>query len=457
MMRSRKKLSMMAALPPYLGGKRRLCPLIFREIDRVLPRRHWSGRIFLDAFLGGGSVSLFSKAQGFMVVATDIAERAIVVGEALIANSRVKLTQEDVLRLVAPNNDLPGKVETGYVPRVFTQEQGRFLDRALVTAAATDDPAKAALYRLLAIRVALLAHPMSQVRPGTIHRLTTGEVESITESCLYHYVDGLRLTRPNKLWELAQAINAGVFQGEGHVLRVSVLDALPSIQADVAYFDPPYPGVMSYEKEYRIIDEILEGASRPTSPFTAKDGVSLLDTLFENATHIPVWLLSLGNAVVGIEELEAKMSKHGRQTKAIALKYQHLPAVATREKKETNREFLVVGWDPNAPLLRSVSVGGADFRDHALGVEVDRAVPGIHPDVDSGGPEPTTPEPLTSNAVQESHASLPEQAATEGRGMPISELQPGVNGPDSILTESGLDGDRKGRVGTSGIHAPNVP
>lgn len=456
-MRSRKKLSMMAALPPYLGGKRRLCPLIFREIDRVLPRRHWSGRIFLDAFLGGGSVSLFSKAQGFMVVATDIAERAIVVGEALIANSRVKLTQEDVLRLVAPNNDLPGKVETGYVPRVFTQEQGRFLDRALVTAAATDDPAKAALYRLLAIRVALLAHPMSQVRPGTIHRLTTGEVESITESCLYHYVDGLRLTRPNKLWELAQAINAGVFQGEGHVLRVSVLDALPSIQADVAYFDPPYPGVMSYEKEYRIIDEILEGASRPTSPFTAKDGVSLLDTLFENATHIPVWLLSLGNAVVGIEELEAKMSKHGRQTKAIALKYQHLPAVATREKKETNREFLVVGWDPNAPLLRSVSVGGADFRDHALGVEVDRAVPGIHPDVDSGGPEPTTPEPLTSNAVQESHASLPEQAATEGRGMPISELQPGVNGPDSILTESGLDGDRKGRVGTSGIHAPNVP
>jgi len=35
-MRSRKKLSMWGALPPYLGGKRRLCPLIFREIDRLL-------------------------------------------------------------------------------------------------------------------------------------------------------------------------------------------------------------------------------------------------------------------------------------------------------------------------------------------------------------------------------------------------------------------------------------
>ena len=351
-MRTWKKLSLWAALPPYLGGKRRLCPLIFREVDRVLPRRHWPGLTFLDAFLGGGSVSLYAKAQGFRVVATDIAERAITVGQALIANSRVKISWEDVLRLAAPTDDPLGRIEAGYVPRVFTQAQGRFLDRALAIADKTPDPAKAALFRLLAIRVALLAHPMSQVRPGTIHRLTTGEVESITESCLYHYADGLRLTRPAKLWELAQQINAGVFQGEGMVLKGNVLELLSTIQADVAYFDPPYPGVMSYEREYKVIDEILEGASRPTSPFTAKDGASMLDTLFERATHIPIWILSLGNAVVGIEELEAKMTRLGRQTKAIALKYQHLPAVATREKKQTNREFLVIGVDPTSALVK---------------------------------------------------------------------------------------------------------
>jgi len=100
---------------------------------------------------------------------------------------------------------------------------------------------------------------------------------------------------------------------------------------------------MSYEKEYRVIDQLLEGTTRPTSPFTAKTGASRLDTLFERATHIPVWVLSLGNEVVTIEELEAKMTNLGRQTKAIAIKYQHLPAVATEEKKRENREFLVVG------------------------------------------------------------------------------------------------------------------
>ena len=347
-----RKLALWSALPPYLGGKRRLCPLIFREVDRLLPRHLWPGLTFLDGFLGGGSVSLYAKAQGFRVVSTDIADRAIVVGQALIENSRVKLSREDVLRLAAPTDDPPGRIERDYAPSTFTGAQARLLDRALIAAANTADRAKAALLRLLAVRVALLAHPMSQVRAGTIHRLSSGEYESITESCLYHYVDGLRLTRPEKLWQLAQQINTGVFSGHATVLQASVLDKMPEIHADIAYFDPPYPGVMSYEKEYRIIDEILEGQSRPTSPFTARDGAAMLDTLFERATHIPVWLLSLGNAVVGIEELAAKMARLGRETRSIAIKYAHLPAVATAEKSAANREFLVVGWDPEAAILR---------------------------------------------------------------------------------------------------------
>ena len=363
-----RKLALWSALPPYLGGKRRLCPLIFREVDRLLPRHLWPGLTFLDGFLGGGSVSLYAKAQGFRVISTDIADRAIVVGQALIENSRVRLTHEDVLRLAAPTDDPPGRIEQNYAPSTFTGPQARLLDRALIAAGTTSDRAKAALLRLLAIRVALLAHPMSQVRAGTIHRLSSGEYESITESCLYHYVDGLRLTRPEKLWELAQSINAGVFSGQATVRQASVLDVLPEIHADVVYFDPPYPGVMSYEKEYRIIDEILEGQSRPTSPFTARDGAAMLDTLFERAMHIPVWLLSLGNAVVGIEELAEKMTRLGRETRSIAIKYAHLPAVATEEKTAANKEFLVVGWDPDAPVLRrsvpvAVAAGEGDHDD----------------------------------------------------------------------------------------------
>ncbi len=349
---------MWSALPPYLGGKRRLCPLIFREINRVIPRRLWEGLTFLDAFLGGGSVSLYGKAVGFNVIATDIAERSIIVGEALIANSRVRLAREDTLRLAAPSNDPLGRIERDYVPKVFTREQARFLDRALNAASATPDPAKAALYRLLAIRVALKAHPMSQVRAGTIHRLETGEIESITESCLYHYVDGMRLTRPDKLWELAQQINAGVFEGQGEVHRADILQALPTSNADIVYFDPPYPGTMPHEKEYKVLDEILDDAVHPVSPFSRKDGTSMVDEMLKRAAHIPVWVLSFGNAVTGVDELVGKMKEFGREVESVEVKYAHKVSVASEVKNPMNREFVVVGWDPD--LVSKIS--GDEYR-----------------------------------------------------------------------------------------------
>jgi adenine-specific DNA-methyltransferase len=165
-------------------------------------------------------------------------------------------------------------------------------------------------------------------------------------------VDGWKLVRPEKLWDIARQINAGVFQGEGKVFKKNILDALPEINADVVYLDPPYPGVMSYEREYKIIDKILEGRSRSTSPFTAKDGASMIDALLERAVHIPIWLLSLGNEVVRLEDLEEKMRRFGRETKALEIQHQHLEAVATEAKKKRNREFLVIGWDPDSELLK---------------------------------------------------------------------------------------------------------
>jgi adenine-specific DNA-methyltransferase len=440
-MRRGRRMRMWSALYPYLGGKRRLCPLIFREIDRVVPRRLWSGLSFLDGFLGGGSVSLGAKAQGFRVIATDIAERAIVVGQALIENSRVRLMREDVLRLLAPRSGAPGRVERELTPLVFTANVGRFLDAAFETAEQTKDTAKAALLRLLAVRVALLAHPMSQVRPGTAHRASTGEWESITESCLYHYTEAFRLTTPAKLWDLAQQINAGVFQGEATVMKADILEALPSIQADVAYFDPPYPGVMSYEREYKVIDQILEGTTRATSPFTAKTGASLIDTLFERATQIPLWILSLGNKVVTLEELEAKMVKRGRRTRATAIAYQHLPAVATAEKKETNREFLIVGWDENA----------LERKFHGRGV--DPVVAG-HADLDSGGTEAAAAQPFLHDPLQQGHAPLAKEVAAGGGR--VGELDAGVDHPNAVLGEAGLDGDRERRVLVGG-HAATFP
>src|SRR5712692_32754 len=110
--RSRRKLGFLSALPPYLGGKRRLAPIVFREIDRLLSRRLWPSMTFLDCFMGGGSMALFAKAQAFgKVIGTDLALRSVTIGQALVANNRVRLTKADVVRVLASHDGPPGPVE----------------------------------------------------------------------------------------------------------------------------------------------------------------------------------------------------------------------------------------------------------------------------------------------------------------------------------------------------------
>ncbi len=174
--------------------------------------------------MGGASIALFAKAQGFgRVIGTDLALRSVTIGEALVANSRVKLAKEDVLAVLGSREATAGPVEREMVPAIFSKPVARTIDHALALARRTDDKAKSALLRLLGIRVALLAHPYSQIRKGTAHRLDTGELENITPKAARHYVDAWRLATVPKLWSLAETINQGVFEGQGEVPRWRVV------------------------------------------------------------------------------------------------------------------------------------------------------------------------------------------------------------------------------------------
>ena len=66
------------ALPPYLGGKRRLVPLILADLAAELPAAEWPGASFCDPMCGGGAVALAAKAQGFEVYASDRARRGAI-------------------------------------------------------------------------------------------------------------------------------------------------------------------------------------------------------------------------------------------------------------------------------------------------------------------------------------------------------------------------------------------
>src|SRR3989344_4558713 len=119
------------SLPSYFGGKRKLVKYIFKPIKKT-------EGVFIDAFLGGGSVSLYAKAKGYKV----------------IANDSVKLESEDLARLfIKTKHD--GFIRKNYCPKVFTSKIADFLDNAVVAAREVENETKRYLLLHLIIKFIL--------------------------------------------------------------------------------------------------------------------------------------------------------------------------------------------------------------------------------------------------------------------------------------------------------------
>jgi len=337
------------ALPRYFGGKRKLCPVIFREIDQVFPRATWGKLTFVDAFLGGGAGSRYAKGHGFgRVVCNDLARRSAIVGQALIANDRTQLVKEDVLRLYREHPDNQHEIEQRYVPDLFSPEQARFFDNALAVAQTTVHPEKQALLQLVLMRLMMAIRPMSQFQPHEVRKAFGGDLDGVSPNRVASYVEGLRLTGLSSVWDNAEAVNDGVLPGKGEVHQSDAAEFVAEVRGEVCYLDPPYAGTLAYEKAYRALDEIFEETQRPSSRFSLAGAVEALDELLGLAWHFPLVVLSFGNEKTSGAQLGELMAKHGRQTKVVEFEYRHMPSMASEEKNARNRELLVLGWKPEA-------------------------------------------------------------------------------------------------------------
>lgn len=343
------------ALPPYFGGKRKLNPWVFGTLAKILPPVDWSSLTFVDAFLGGGAVSLFAKAQGFKtILSNDWSERSQLIGKALLENQRVQLSREDVLKLSLslPSDRVSGFIESQYCPSVFSARHARALDGALYQIAQVKHPAKRALLLLLVWHLALgfVCFPTSL---GSSNRPFAQCLDGLREWDSLNpkrFLDGSLDSLLAPTWKMLekkrQVINSGVFGGSPvSLFQQDALDFIQEVKGDILYLDPPYAGTLSYEKSNRVLDSILFGSQdsrdKPSSSFS--QGVETLDTLLESARHIPVWLLSYGNKAISLEELIRLVQRHvpARMVEGFSRKYQHLPHVA---KTTVHQELLIVAY-----------------------------------------------------------------------------------------------------------------
>ena len=335
-------LRIFRSLPAYFGGKRRLLGAIFKALSTPS-----NAPTFVDAFLGGGAVSLYAKARGYRVICNDVAERSCIIGRALIQNDSVTLSHEDLVRFSQPSKE-QGYAETNLSPDVFPVDHARFLDNVLFHTAGRIGHLHD-LARLMAVKQALALRPMGNFGAKKImHQAAAGEWEDMNPHYLKDLIKRGLPRHPIRLAEkLLPKINAGVFsngqQNEAH--KGDVLEFLSKTDGDICYLDPPYAGTQSYERAMKPLDELLNGGPLEVAPnpYSTEPPDVTLPRLFEAASHIPTLVISYGNQKIDLLGLMDLMRKHRPNVTGEAISYAHCIGLASAESRKKNQELLVIG------------------------------------------------------------------------------------------------------------------
>ena len=319
------------ALVPYLGGKRRLAPLIFALLETALPREAWGDRVLLDPMCGSGAVALTAKAQGFQVVASDIATRGWIAARGLIANNHVQLDARDLTAMAAGCGP---RVLPEALTSICTPAQAAWLARAAAAADACPEPRRS-LRWLLILKMLVRWFPMGMPSAGDATAAARGDLDDLSPRRLGHYLRAQRPLAAQTLGRTAAQVNTGVFGGSGRAERGDARAVLERTAADVAYFDPPYPGTTGYSSTYGAADALI-GDDQPSRPPPS------LDELLDAARQIPLVVLSYGGPGQTLDTVVPVVQRHRPVLRALAVPYPHLPAIAKKDTNAKNKELLIL-------------------------------------------------------------------------------------------------------------------
>jgi len=220
----------------YIGSKRKLLPLVLRAVQCVP-----GARTVLDLFSGTSRVGHALKGLGYRVLANDHNAYA-----HTLATCYVQADREDVLRdaerLVKEFNQLAGKpgyfTETFCIKaRYFQPKNGERIDaiREAIEAKGLDPELKAVML-------------VSLMEAADRVDSTTGLQMAYLKKWAPRSFNDLVLRVPNVL---PRAKN-----GKGAAFRMEAIEAAKTLDADVAYIDPPY-NQHSYLGNYHIWETLV--------------------------------------------------------------------------------------------------------------------------------------------------------------------------------------------------------
>jgi adenine-specific DNA-methyltransferase len=211
----------------YAGSKLRLLPCILELVRKVNPKT------VLDGFAGTTRVAQALARSGYRVIANDVSAWSKIFGTCYLLNPHPESHYEP---LVDHLNALPGR--DGW----FTEHYG---GEANGGSSVGRDQLKKPWQihntrRLDAVREELERLPLSQIEKAELLTSLILALDSV-DSTLGHFASYLHHWSPRSYNRLHLKVPRLIPALEPHaVYQSDIFDLLPTVEADLAYFDPPY-------------------------------------------------------------------------------------------------------------------------------------------------------------------------------------------------------------------------
>ena len=338
----------------YQGSKRKIVDWVWEHMDKV------GFSSVLDAF--GGTAAISHKAKQFdkRVVYNDFLRFNHQIGLAIIENSDVELTEDDIDFLLQSHDhfDYPEFIQREFDGLYFTDEENAWLDRMHVNIGELDDEYKRAIAYSALGQSCLAKRPYNLFHRANLYMRTEDVDRSFGNKTTWEksFEDHFR--------EKVAEFNGAVFDNgrDNRAFNEDVLDWEPP-DTDLVYLDPPYydrtkqNGATDYQFYYHFLEGYLQyddwggmiddsvktkRLEHEPSPWTDPDRIyDAFERLFEIFSDRAIVLSYNTAGLPTPEELNEMLEQHKDTVVAAAKEHQY--ALSTHE--DSADELLFVAYD----------------------------------------------------------------------------------------------------------------
>lgn len=272
----------------YIGSKQKLVDWIWKHtpdgVDSVI-----------DAFSGSGVVAYMYKTKGLRVLANDRLRYSYHAARAIVENSSVRISEDELAALLADNPKAGTFVRDKFKGIFFASGVHGVIDQVRANADKLEGFKKD-------IALFALGKTCMSGKGGFGHFSSStdyGKRQDTPEEFRQRFADNIA------------RINALIFDNgkECKASNKDINEVLPEAKVDLAYFDPPYATEFSttnYEKSYHFVEGLMtywdgltlvEGSKThhyetDHKTVTKANANEFFSTFLASAKHIPNWLIS---------------------------------------------------------------------------------------------------------------------------------------------------------------------